>query len=215
MPASRQWWKGRSKALAAIVILSEAKNLSEAKAHNMKHISLLIALCAVSWAQDVVPVPTLEAQSDSIAYDVAPWPIEGKCPLPKYPKLGGMAGVPGRVNVVLSIDSLGRVVRHTLNLERPELLGFAPAVEEACTSWIFSPAIYKGQPIEMEMSLTFQFRMRDCRDYESEYSCIETERQAYVDSVQALRNRNPRQVYSPPPVVEASHYVELNTNGNH
>lgn len=170
----------------------------------MNALIAILILCAASWAQEVVPLPTLETETDSIQYDVAPWPVEGKCPLPKYPELAGKAGVSGKVVVWLNIDTLGRVVESRVSEAKPPKIGFEQEVKKTCLNWTFSPAKSKDRMVNSWIDLSFEFRSTSSRTHES-YSldslAAAEQTSRFIDSTEALHDLNHSFEYVPPPIL--------------
>jgi outer membrane biosynthesis protein TonB len=55
----------------------------------------ILSVTLSAWAQDVPDLP----------YDVAPWPVGDSLKMPDYPQMAKIAGVPGKVEVILLVNS--------------------------------------------------------------------------------------------------------------
>ena len=79
---------------------------------------------------------------------------------PQYPEAMREAGLEGLVPMEALIDVDGRVasVRVLSAQVHPE---FARAAEDAVRQWVFSPTLLNGSAVEVQMTVTVQFRLED------------------------------------------------------
>jgi len=96
-----------------------------------------------------------EAPPDYVPYDQAPEPI--KQVTPKYPDLATRAGMEGTVWVKLWIDETGKVVKAEVLKSDAEIFD-QPALD-AGKQWLFKPAMSKGKPIAVWVSVPFRFKL--------------------------------------------------------
>jgi protein TonB len=74
---------------------------------------------------------------------------------PAYPEAARRARVTGTVDVVLSIDKQGTVVRATA-VEGSPLL--RPSAEDAARKWRYRPEFVNGAPVETERRVRIVFQ---------------------------------------------------------
>jgi TonB family protein len=76
---------------------------------------------------------------------------------PKYPELATRAGLEGTVWVKLWIDEAGKVVKADVTKSDVEMFN-EPAIE-AAMQWTFRPALLKGKPVAVWVSVPFRFKL--------------------------------------------------------
>ena len=75
---------------------------------------------------------------------------------PVYPEAARRARVEGRVGVEIEIAASGKVTRARIVRSIPLLDAAALA---AVTQWVYTPTLYKGQPIPVIMTVSVEFRL--------------------------------------------------------
>jgi TonB family protein len=98
-----------------------------------------------------------EPPPDFVPYDKAPEPIEQV--KPKYPDLATSAGMEGTVWVKLWVDEMGKVAKAEVTRSDAEIFN-QPALD-AGKQWLFKPAMSKGKPIAVWVSVPFRFKLTD------------------------------------------------------
>ena len=96
-----------------------------------------------------------EPPPDYVPYDRAPEPL--KQVTPKYPELATRAGLEGTVWVKLWVDESGKVVEATAFKSDAEI--FNEVAVDAAMQWIFKPALTKGKPVAVWVSVPFRFKL--------------------------------------------------------
>jgi TonB family protein len=96
-----------------------------------------------------------EAPPDYVPYDQAPEPT--KQVTPKYPDLARRAGMEGTVWIRLWVDEMGKVAKAEVTRSDAEIFN-EPALN-AGKQWLFKPAMSKGKPIAVWVSVPFRFNL--------------------------------------------------------
>lgn len=120
----------------------------------MKHgkiIALLLALGFVA-SSGILRAETPAPQGDDITPPVPVYKVSPKHPIGLYEK-----AIEGRATVIVTVDILG-------NVKNPEIKGathkeFGIAATVAASEWVFEPATKNGVPIEIRVSLPFEFKV--------------------------------------------------------
>lgn len=168
---------------------------------SMKSLVAFLILCAASWAQESVPVPTSETETDSIAYDIAPLPRLVACALPMFPPLAASCGINGETTVELFITALGNVDSVRIVYCRPLHLGFEEEVLTKLDKWKFDPAIKANAPIPSSIHMTFRFIVARLSKPD-EYSNLVARQMAIHDSTRQEWARHGRASIQPLPIVQ-------------
>jgi TonB family protein len=88
---------------------------------------------------------------------------------PSYPEALRKAGIQGAVLLQTKIDRQGRVSEvEVLHTEQPDHPSMAAAAIEAIEQWRYEPATLEGQPVEVYVTLTIQFRLDNTKRPASE-----------------------------------------------
>ena len=96
-----------------------------------------------------------EPPPDFVPYEQGPEPL--KQVRPKYPELATLAGLEGTVWVKLWIDESGNVLK--ANVFRSDAEIFNEAAVQAAMQWRFKPALMKGKPVGVWVSIPFRFKL--------------------------------------------------------
>jgi protein TonB len=89
--------------------------------------------------------------------DTVPVPVETE--QPEYPKHARVRGIEGSVTVGLLVGADGRVKKLKVIESDPNGV-FDRVALQAVRRWLFKPATFKGQPVEMWATLPLEFRLR-------------------------------------------------------
>jgi TonB family protein len=96
-----------------------------------------------------------EGPPDYVPYDQAPEAINQE--QPKYPALALKAGLEGTVWTKLWVDETGRVFQAYVTKSDASI--FEQSALEAARQWRFKPAMAKGKPIAVWVSVPFRFKI--------------------------------------------------------
>jgi TonB family protein len=78
---------------------------------------------------------------------------------PDYPSAATKARRNGFVLIKAIIDKQGNVVNINVMQEPPRRFGFGEKAKEAVAQWKFTPSIYKGNPVTVEIQFTVDFNI--------------------------------------------------------
>jgi TonB family protein len=96
-----------------------------------------------------------EGPPDYVPYDQAPEVINQE--QPKYPALALKAGLEGTVWTKLWVEETGRVFQVYVTKSDAQI--FEQATLEAARQWRFKPAMSKGKPVAVWVSIPFRFKI--------------------------------------------------------
>jgi TonB family protein len=116
---------------------------------------------------------------DYVPYDQAPEPINQVTP--KYPDLATRAGMEGTVWVRLWIDEMGRVAKAEILKSDAEIFN-QPSLD-AGKQWLFRPAMSKGKPVAVWVSIPFRFKLAG---YPSETTSVGSLKQMVISETRHL-----------------------------
>ena len=94
---------------------------------------------------------------DFVEVEQQPRPIEGNTPAPKYPEVARRAGIEGTVWVKIWIDEQGNPRKAVLLKSDAEILNQTSL--DTAMKWKFKPAVLKGKPVAVWVSIPFKFKM--------------------------------------------------------
>lgn len=94
---------------------------------------------------------------DFVPVEKQPQPIPGSAIAPVYPELARLSGVEGTVWVKIWVDEKGNSRKAVIMRSDAEI--FNQVSIDAAMKWKFSPAILKGKPVAVWVSIPFKFRL--------------------------------------------------------
>ena len=94
--------------------------------------------------------------ADFVPVEKQPTPIKESMAAPVYPEIARRAGVEGTVWLKLWVDTEGKV-RKTSVLKSDNEILIQPSID-AAMKWKFEPAMLKGVPVSVWVSIPFKFR---------------------------------------------------------
>jgi protein TonB len=103
-----------------------------------------------------VTTPYSNAPDENAKVDQGPEPL--KQVIPKYPEAAKRDKIMGTVWTKLWVDKTGRVVQVAVTKSDNEL--FNQAAIDAAEQWTFKPAMAKGEPVDVWVSLPFKFALK-------------------------------------------------------
>jgi protein TonB len=103
-----------------------------------------------------VTTPYSNAPDENAKVDQGPEPL--KQVIPKYPEAAKRDKIMGTVWTKLWVDKTGRVVQVAVTKSDNEL--FNQAAIDAAEQWTFKPAMVKGEPVDVWVSLPFKFALK-------------------------------------------------------
>jgi TonB family protein len=139
-------------------ILLSQKPVKESAQHQKVTFSVKQGDSTVKRDVDVVYNPAQgkqEGPPDYVPYDQAPEAINQE--QPKYPALALRAGLEGTVWTKLWVDETGRV--YQVYVTKSDAQIFEQAALEAARQWRFKPAMSKGKPVAVWVSIPFRFKI--------------------------------------------------------
>lgn len=101
--------------------------------------------------------PVKGEPDDYVPVEKQPQPIAGHMPPPMYPEIAKRAGVEGVVWVKVWVDKQGAVKKVVVLRSDAEI--FNQAAIDAAKQWSFTPAVLKGSPVDVWVSIPFKFKM--------------------------------------------------------
>jgi protein TonB len=104
----------------------------------------------------VVKPPPLKEPSHYVGFDKEPDVIHSV--EPTYPDIARKAEVEGTVNVLVTVDERGRVIRATV--AHSDAAVFDQAALDAAFRFVFRPAEQNGIPVKATISVSFRFVLR-------------------------------------------------------
>jgi len=114
-----------------------------------------------NWVGSDLPVAPPETPGPRDAHDAGVEPpvgLPGRAQ-PVYPATARIAGIEGRVALRAVISEAGEVVSiEILRAPRPDV-GFSAAAIEAVATWKYRPALYRGRPVAVYMTVYVDFRL--------------------------------------------------------
>lgn len=140
-------------------ILVAQKSGKESVQHQKVTFSVKQGDSTVKRDLDVVYNPSQTKQEgppDYVPYDQAPEVINQE--QPKYPALALKAGLEGTVWVKIWVDETGRAVQVYVTKSDAQI--FEQSALEAGRLWRFKPAMAKGKPIAVWVSVPFRFKIK-------------------------------------------------------
>jgi TonB family protein len=145
--------------------------------------------------------------SESLAYDVAPWPIATSLVQPEYPMLGETAGLTGTVNARVFVAADGSVTE-CIASDDPHGLGFGDEVVKAVNQWSFIPAVRNHVFVPTETVLHFEFDLSDPPGSDARRDSLIAARTHWVKERNDLRLTDPRALYQPYPIIHLRYPVK-------
>lgn len=103
--------------------------------------------------------------ADFVEVEKQPQPVSGSTPAPVYPDLARKAGVQGTVWIKLWVDEKGNPRKADILKSDEEI--FNQVSIDAAMKWKFEPAIMKGKPVSVWVTIPFKFKLNpDVKKYE-------------------------------------------------
>jgi TonB family protein len=139
-------------------ILLSQKPVKESVQHQKVTFTMKQGDSTVTRDIDVVHNPAQtqkEGPPDYVPYDQAPEVINQE--QPKYPALALKAGLEGTVWTKLWVDETGRVTQVYVSKSDGQI--FEQSAIDAARQWRFKPAMTKGKPVAVWVSIPFRFKI--------------------------------------------------------
>ena len=123
-----------------------------------------VAISSEEWQRGITrdrpgPVESAPARA-TVDREVVPFATN---PAPRYPVELREARIEGRVVARFVVDTTGRVIMATVNVDAADHPAFGVAVVEALRRSRFQPAEFRGQRVPQLVSQPFVFVLRDAR----------------------------------------------------